>query len=50
MLANQIWSTTFSAAIVFRFTRFGAKKHRELPFLAIAFIYLPDAKHNTGIT
>ena len=36
MLANQIWPTTLSVAFVFRFTRFWPKKHRELPFLAIA--------------
>ena len=37
MLANQIRPTTLSAAIVFRYTRFWPKKHRELPFLAIVF-------------
>ena len=37
MLANQIRPTTLSAAIiVFRVHPFLAKKHRELPFLAIA--------------
>ena len=36
MFANQIRPTTLSAAIVFRVHPFLAKKHRELPFLAIA--------------
>ena len=36
MLTNQIRPTTLSAAIVFRVHPFLAKKHRELPFLAIA--------------
>ena len=36
MLANQIRPTSLSAAIVFRVHPFLAKKHRELPFLAIA--------------
>ena len=36
MLANQIRPTTLSAAIVFRYIRFWPKKHRVLPFLAIA--------------
>ena len=36
MLANQIRPTTLSAAIVFRVYPFLAKKHRELPFLAVA--------------
>ena len=36
MLANQIRPKTISAAIVFRVHPFLAKKHRELPFLAIA--------------
>ena len=40
MLAKQIWPTTLSAAIVFRYTRFWQKKHRELPFLAIVLIYV----------
>ena len=40
-LANQIRSTTLSAAIISRYTRFLSKKHRELPFLAIAFFFLP---------
>ena len=35
MLTNQIRPTTLSAAIVFRVHPFLAKKHRELPFLAI---------------
>ena len=39
MLANQIRPTTLSAAIVFRYIRFWPKKHRELPFLAIAHYY-----------
>ena len=36
VLANPIQPTTLSAAIVFRVHLFLAKKHRELPFLAIA--------------
>ena len=36
VLANQIRPTTLSAAIVCRYTRFWPKKHRELPFLAVA--------------
>ena len=36
MLVNQIRPTTLSAAIVFRVHPFLAKKHRELPLLAIA--------------
>ena len=35
MLANQIWSTTLSAAIVFRYTCFWSEKHGELAVLAI---------------
>ena len=38
MLANQIRLTTLSAANVFRVHPFLAKKHRELPFLAIAHV------------
>ena len=40
MLANQIRPTTLSAAIVFRYIRFWPKKHRVLPFVAIALFYL----------
>ena len=40
MLANQIRPTTLSAAIVFRYIRFWPKKHRVLPFLAIAHDFL----------
>ena len=36
VLANQIRPTTLSAAIAFRYIRFRPKKHRVLPFLAIA--------------
>ena len=39
MLANQIRPTTLSAAIVFRYIRFWLKKHRVLPFLAIALFF-----------
>ena len=39
VLANQIRPTTLSAAIVFRVHPFLAKKHRELPFLAIAHVF-----------
>ena len=39
VLANQIRPTTLSAAIVFRYIRFWPKKHRVLPFLAIALFY-----------
>ena len=39
MLANQIRPITLSAAIVFRVHPFLAKKHRELPFLAIALFF-----------
>ena len=42
MLANQIRPTTLSAAIVFRVHPFLAKKHRELPFLAIAQYLFPE--------
>ena len=35
VLANQIWLTRLSAAIVFRCAHFWPKKHRELPFLVI---------------
>ena len=38
MLANQIRPTTLSAAVVFRYIRFWPKKHRVLPFLAIALL------------
>ena len=38
--ANQIRPTTLSAAIVFRYTRSWPKKHRELPFLAVALIFI----------
>ena len=41
VLANQI-RPTLSAAIVFRVHPFLAKKYRELPFLAIAQIKMPD--------
>ena len=40
MLANQIRPTTLSAAIVFRALSFLAKKHRELPFLPIALLFI----------
>ena len=36
MMANQIRPTTLSAAIVFRYIHFWTKRHRELPFWAIA--------------
>ena len=42
VLANQIRPTTLSPAIVFRYTRFRPKKHRELPFLAIAHLKTPS--------
>ena len=48
VLANQIWPTSLSAAIVFRYTRFQPKKHWELPFLAIAPKY-PISIINFGI-
>ena len=35
VLANQIRPAALSAATVFRYIRFGPKKHRELLFLAI---------------
>ena len=41
VLANQIRPTTLSAAILVRVHSFLAKKHRELPFLAIALFFLP---------
>ena len=41
MLANQIRPTTLSAAIAFRVHPFLAKKHRELPFLAIVHKKMP---------
>ena len=48
MLANQIWLTTLSAAIVFRVHPFLAKKHRKLPFLAIAlFFYFLLYRHES---
>ena len=39
MLANQIRPTTLSSAIVFKVHPFLAKKHRELPFLAITLFF-----------
>ena len=38
--ANQKQPTTLSVAIVCRYSRFWPKKHRELPFLAIALFIL----------
>ena len=40
MLANQIRPTTLSAAIVLRYFCLWPKKHRVLPFLAIALILM----------
>ena len=47
VLANQIRPTTLSAVIVVRVHPFLAKKHRELPFLAIAS-YILKVKHIPG--
>ena len=49
VLANQIRPTTLSAAIVFRVHPFLAKKHRELPFLAIALLDFPRMPYLMGL-
>ena len=46
VLANQIRPTTLSPGVVSRYTRFWPKKHRELPFLAIAFFFMKKLLRN----